>query len=270
MARTALMNVMVNAVLKAGRGLARDFGEVENLQVSLKGPGDFVSAADHRADKTLIAELRRARPTYGFLTEESGDLPGEDRGNRWIIDPLDGTTNFLHGIPLFAISLALEREGQLVAAVVYNPIINELYAGERGAGAFLNDRRLRVAKRKKLADAVIGTGIPRVGRGGDEGYLGELDRIMREVAGIRRCGSAALDLAWVASGRFDAFWEHGLSAWDVAAGILLVREAGGFVTDLGGGSDGLPSGSAPGSILAGNEAIHGAVLGLLAPAHAGR
>ena len=270
MARTALMNVMVNAVLKAGRGLSRDFGEVENLQVSLKGPGDFVSAADHRADKTLIAELRRARPTYGFLTEESGELAGEDRGNRWIIDPLDGTTNFLHGIPLFAISLALERAGQLVAAVVYNPILNELYAGERGAGAFLNDRRLRVARRQKLADAVIGTGMPQIGRGGGGAYLGELGRVMSQVAGIRRCGAAALDLAWVASGRFDAFWQHDLSAWDVAAGILLIREAGGFVTDLSGGSEQLPSGSAPGSILAGNEAIHGALLGLLAPAPADR
>ncbi len=269
MARTALMNVMVNAVLKAGRGLARDFGEVENLQVSLKGPGDFVSAADHRADKTLIAELRKARPTYGFLTEESGDLPGEDRGNRWIIDPLDGTTNFLHGIPLFSISLALEREGQLVAGVVYNPIINELYVAERGSGAFLNDRRLRVAKRQKLADAVIGTGMPRLGRG-DDAYLGELDGIMRQTAGIRRCGSAALDLAWVASGRFDGFWERGLSAWDVAAGILLVREAGGYVTDLKGGSGGLPGGSGPGSVLAGNEAIHAALLPLIVSADGGR
>jgi len=265
MARTALMNVMVNAVLKAGRGLARDFGEVENLQVSLKGPGDFVSAADHRADKTLIAELRKARPSYGFLTEESGDLPGEDRGNRWIIDPLDGTTNFLHGIPLFSVSLALEREGQLVAGVVYNPIINELYVAERGSGAFLNDRRLRVAKRQKLVDTVIGTGMPPLGRG-DAAYLGELDGIMRQTAGIRRCGSAALDLAWVASGRFDGFWERRLSIWDVAAGILMVREAGGFVTDLKGGSDGLPSGSAPGSVLAGNEAIHGALLPLIATA----
>jgi myo-inositol-1(or 4)-monophosphatase len=260
------MNVMVSAVLKAGRGLTRDFGEVENLQVSLKGPGDFVSAADHRADETLIAELRKARPTYGFLTEESGELPGEDRGNRWIIDPLDGTTNFLHGIPIFSVSLALEREQQLVAAVVYNPIMNELYTAERGAGAFLNDRRLRVAGRKKLADSVIGSGIPSIGATGTDLFLGELDHVMGKVAGVRRCGSAALDLAWVASGRFDAFWQHGLSSWDVAGGILLVREAGGFVTDLGGGSDRMPNGSVPGSVLAGNEAIHGALLPLLAPA----
>jgi myo-inositol-1(or 4)-monophosphatase len=267
MARTALMNVMVNAVLKAGRGLARDFGEVENLQVSLKGPGDFVSAADHRADKTLIAELGKARPAYGFLTEESGDLPGEDRGNRWIIDPLDGTTNFLHGIPLFAISLGLEREGQIVAGVVYNPVINELYVAERGAGAFLNDRRLRVARRQKLPDTVIATGMPRLGKSG-EGYLGELQRVMGETAGVRRCGSAALDLAWVASGRFDGFWEHSLNTWDVAAGILIVREAGGFVTDLEGGTDKLPNRAGPGSILAGNEAIHGALLRLVAHADA--
>jgi myo-inositol-1(or 4)-monophosphatase len=265
MLRSALLNVMTAAARKAGRSLKRDFGEVENLQVSLKGPGDFVSAADHRADKTLIAELRKARPAYGFLTEESGELPGDDRGNRWIIDPLDGTTNFLHGIPLFSISLALEREGQLVAGVVYNPIINELYVAERGAGAFLNDRRLRVASRQRLADTVIATGMPRLGRG-DDAYLGELDGIMRQTAGIRRCGSAALDLAWVASGRFDGFWERGLSTWDVAAGILLVREAGGFVTDLRGGSNGLPGGSVPGSVLAGNEAIHGALLPIIAAA----
>jgi myo-inositol-1(or 4)-monophosphatase len=251
MARTALMNVMVNAVLKAGRGLARDFGEVENLQVSMKGPGDFVSAADRRADETLIAELKKARPTYGFLTEESGVLEGSDRGNRWIIDPLDGTTNFLHGVPLFAISLALEREGQLVAGVIFNPVLNELYVAERGSGAFLNDRRLRVAGRKELGDTVIATGNPPRLRT-DSGYAAELARVMQATAGVRRIGSAAMDLAWVASGRFDAYWHHGLSPWDVAAGILLVREAGGYVSD-GKGGDAM---FASGTVVAGNEAIH--------------
>ena len=168
MARSALLNVMVQAVLKAGRGLARDFGEVENLQVSLKGPGDFVSAADQRAEETLVAELKKARPGYAFLTEESGAIAGTDKTNRWIVDPLDGTTNFLHGIPIFAISLALERDGELVAGVIYNPVLNELYVAERGQGAFLNDRRLRVAARRELRDAVIATGTPHIGRDGHE------------------------------------------------------------------------------------------------------
>ena len=262
MARTALMNVMVQAALKAGRGLARDFGEVENLQVSLKGPGDFVSAADRRADETLIAELRKARPAFGFLTEESGELPGTDKGNRWIIDSLDGTTNFLHGIPLFAISLALEREGQIVAGLIYNPILNELYVAERGTGAFLNDRRLRVASRKKLVDTVITTGSPPAARANNPTYLAEFGAVMRETAGIRWPGSAAMDLAWVASGRFDGYWHHGLSPWDVAAGLIIVREAGGFATDADGG-DAI---FATGSVVAGNAAIHEQLLTIVAAA----
>ncbi|HMN87986.1 MAG TPA: inositol monophosphatase family protein [Bauldia sp.] len=259
MARTALMNVMVNAVLKAGRGLARDFGEVENLQVSLKGPGDFVSAADRRADQILIAELRKARPTYAFLTEETGSIEGTDGSHRWIIDPLDGTMNFLHGIPLFAISLGLERDGAIVAGVIYNPILNELYVAERGGGAFMNDRRLRVAGRSRLDDAVVSTGMPQLDRPGQDAYLGELQKAMKNLAGVRRTGSAAMDLAWVASGRLDGYWQHGLSAWDIAAGIIIVREAGGWVTDDRGGDTMLASGS----VFAGNEAIHGRLLGLL-------
>jgi myo-inositol-1(or 4)-monophosphatase len=259
MARTALLNVMVQAVLKAGRGLARDFGEVENLQVSMKGPGDFVSAADKRAEATLVTELKKARPNYSFLTEESGPIDGADSANRWIVDPLDGTTNFLHGIPLFAISLALERDGQLVAGVVFNPILNELYVAERGSGAFLNDRRLRVAARREMASAVIATGTPNVGRGGHDEFIGELRRVMAQTAGVRRCGSAALDLAWVASGRFDGFWERRLSPWDTAAGIVLVREAGGLVSGDTGRDDMLQTGS----IVAGNEAIHAALLASL-------
>jgi len=263
MARTALLNVMVQAALKAGRGLARDFGEVENLQVSLKGPGDFVSAADRRADKVLIAELSKARPSWGFLTEESGTIEGTDDAHRWIIDPLDGTTNFLHGIPLFAVSVALEREGQLVAGVIYNPILNELYVAEKGSGAFLNDRRMRVAARRDLTNTVIATDLPGLNkREGHEQYVKEVRSLMSEVAGLRRTGSAATDLAWVASGRFDGYWERGLGPWDMAAGILIVREAGGKVTDAG-GKDAL---FASGSVVAGNEAIHSALLANLAKA----
>ncbi|MGD9738396.1 MAG: inositol monophosphatase family protein [Bauldia sp.] len=251
MARSALLNVMVNAVTKAGRGLARDFGEVENLQVSVKGPAEFVSAADHRADQILIAELQKARPGYGFLTEETGAIEGSDKTHRWIIDPLDGTTNFLHGIPIFAISVALEREGQLVAGVVYNPVANELFVAERGNGAFLNDRRLRVARRLELLDAVIATGIPHRARGDHAAFNRELPHLMQRVAGVRRCGAAAIDLAWIAAGRFDAFWERGLHPWDMAAGIVLIEEAGGIVSDVDGGRGMMENGS----VVAGNTTL---------------
>lgn len=259
MARSAILNVMVAAATKAARGLKRDFGEVENLQVSRKGPADFVSAADRRSEEVIRAELERARPSYGFLMEESGETPGQDPQHRWIVDPLDGTTNFLHGIPIFAISIALERQGRIHAALVYNPIADELYTAERGGGAFLNDRRLRVAARSSLADSIIGTGMPFLGHGDHGRYLRELASIMPAVAGIRRNGAAALDLAYVASGRFDGFWERGLSAWDMAAGLLLIREAGGFATDLDGGDLILDSGQ----IVAGNEAIHRQLMTLL-------
>ncbi|HMQ58061.1 MAG TPA: inositol monophosphatase family protein [Rhizobiaceae bacterium] len=259
MARSALLNVMVTAVLKAGKGLARDFGEVQNLQVSLKGPGDFVSQADMRAEKTLHAELARARPGYGFLMEEGGAIAGEDEQHRWLIDPLDGTTNFLHGIPQFCISVALERQGQLMAAVVYNPANDELYTAERGGGAFLNDRRLRVAGRKRLSDCIVGCGIPHLGRPGHGKFLMELRHVMNETVGVRRLGSVALDLAYVAAGRLDGFWEDGMSPWDMAAGALLIREAGGFVTDRKGGDDMFGRKE----IVAGNEDIHRALLAQL-------
>jgi myo-inositol-1(or 4)-monophosphatase len=259
MARSATLNVMVDAVRKAARNLTRDFGEVENLQVSVKGPADFVSAADRRSEDTLRAELLRARPGYGFLLEESGAIEGSDPQHRWIIDPLDGTTNFLHGVPIFAISVALERQGQLVAGVVYNPVMDELYVAERGGGAFLNDRRLRVAKRTALADCVIGTGVPHLGRQGHDSYLSELRAVMNETAGIRRYGSAALDLCWVASGRLDGFWEHKLAPWDIAAGLLIIREAGGFVTDF----DGRDRMFETGGIICGNEDIHRRMLTVL-------
>jgi myo-inositol-1(or 4)-monophosphatase len=261
MARSAILNVMVGAAMKAARGLKRDFGEVEQLQVSRKGPADFVSAADRRAEEVIRAELHRARPDYGFLMEESGETRGRDPQHRWIVDPLDGTTNFLHGIPLFAISIALERQGRLQAGLVYNPISDELFTAERGGGAYLNDHRLRVAARSSLAEAVVATGTPHIGRGDHGLFLRELAALMPRVAGVRRCGAAALDLAWVAAGRFDGFWERDLSAWDVAAGAVLVREAGGFVTDMDGGDAMLNAGH----IVAGNEAIHRDLLAVLKP-----
>jgi myo-inositol-1(or 4)-monophosphatase len=256
MARSALLNVMVQAATKAGRSLARDFGEVQNLQVSLKGPGDYVSQADRKAEEIIYNELLKARPGYSFLMEESGTVKGSDDQHRWIIDPLDGTTNFLHGIPIFAISIALERQGVLVAGLIYNPAMDELYTAERGGGAFLNDRRLRVAARRNLNDAVIGTGIPHLGRGDHGHYLVELRNVMGEVSGIRRMGAAALDLAYVAAGRLDGFWEDALHPWDMAAGMLIIREAGGFATDKAGGHDIFGTGG----IVAGNEAIHTALL----------
>lgn len=256
MARSAILNVMVQAAMKAGRSLSRDFGEVQNLQVSMKGPGDYVSQADRKAEDILFTELSKARPGYAFLMEERGLIEGDDGQHRWIVDPLDGTTNFLHGIPLFAISIALERQGQIVAGVVYNPAMDELYSAERGGGAFMNDRRLRVAGRTKLIDTVIGCGVPHLGRGQHGNFLVELRNVMAEVSGVRRLGSASLDLAYVAAGRMDGFWETGLSAWDVAAGILLIREAGGFISDFAGGQNMLDGGS----IVAGNEIIQRALL----------
>lgn len=238
MPASALMNVMIGAARKAGRSLARDFGEVENLQVSVKGPGNFVSAADHKAEEIIHTELSKARPGYSFLMEERGEVPGADDTHRWIVDPLDGTTNFLHGVPLFAISIGLEREGQLVAGVVYNPVTDEMFTAEKGKGAFLNDRRrLRVAARKQLSDALITTGIPHLGRPSHALFLQEVQGMMKEVAGVRRTGSSALDLAWTAAGRFDAYWERNIQPWDTAAGIVLVREAGGAVCDLSGGQE---------------------------------
>ncbi len=259
MLRSALLNVMVQAALKAGRALKRDFGEIEKLQVSVKGPGNFVTAADHRAEKTLQTELAKARPGYSFLGEEGGRTEGTDKTHVWIVDPLDGTTNFMHGIPQFGISIALQREGTIVAGVVYNPILEELYTAERGKGAFLNDRRIRVAARSRLADAVIACGLPHLGRPGPARFRAEFAAVQEKVAGLRRFGAAALDLAWVAAGRVDAYWERDLSPWDLAAGMLLVREAGGFVTDLEGREDAL----AAGDVIAGNEAIHRDLLRLL-------
>ena len=259
MLRSALMNVMLQAARKAGRTLKRDFGEVEHLQVSLKGPANFVTAADRRAEDILHQELTKARPGYGFLGEEGGRREGADKSHTWIVDPLDGTSNFLHGIPQFAISIALEREGTIVAGLIYNPANEELFTAERGKGAFLNDRRVRVAARQRLVDAVVACGLPHHGRGDLELFRRELAALQEKVAGLRRFGAAALDLAWVAAGRLDAFWERDLSPWDIAAGLLIVREAGGFASDLDGGDDMLTKGN----ILAGNETMHRELLRLL-------
>jgi myo-inositol-1(or 4)-monophosphatase len=250
--RSPVVNVMTAAALKAARGLIRDFGEVEQLQVSVKGPGEFVSTADLRAERTLKAELSRARPGYGLLFEEGGATAGADPHHRWIVDPLDGTTNFLHGIPHFAISIALERDGEIVAGVVYEPTRDEMYWAEKGAGAYLNDRRLRVSARRRLEEALIATGIPYGPRGDHPIYLATLSRVMAATSGVRRFGAAALDLAYVAAGRYDGYWEFGVFPWDIAAGILLVREAGGFVSDLAGGQAMLASGE----VLAANAHLH--------------
>jgi len=260
MPASALMNVMVGAVRKAGRSLARDYGEVAQLQVSVKGPGDFVSAADTRAEEILYRELARARQGYGFLMEERGLIEGPDKSHRWIVDPLDGTTNFLHSIPHFAISVALEREGEIVAGVLYNPALDELYTAEKGKGAFLNDRRLRVASRRTLAEAVVALGIPPRNRvTSHKRFLTECEAAIRETAGVRSTGAAALDLAWTAAGRLDGYAEHGLKAWDIAAGIIIVREAGGIVTDTDGGDRMLETGG----VVAGNGAIQKLLLGLV-------
>jgi myo-inositol-1(or 4)-monophosphatase len=259
MLRSALLNVMVQAARKAARSLKRDFGEVEHLQVSLKGPANFVTAADRRAEEILHEQLSRARPGYGFLGEEGGRREGADKTHTWIVDPLDGTSNFLHGIPHFAISIALEREGTIVAGLIYNPANEELFTAERGKGAFLNDQRLRVAARQRLVDAVIACGLPHHGKGDLALFRTEFAAVQDKVAGLRRFGAATLDLAWVAAGRLDAYWERDISPWDMAAGLLMVREAGGYVTDLDGGDAML----AKGHIIAGNETMHRELLRLL-------
>ncbi|HTQ81856.1 MAG TPA: inositol monophosphatase family protein [Pseudolabrys sp.] len=259
MPHSALLNVMIAAARKAARALKRDFGEVEKLQVSMKGPANFVSAADTRAEETLFAELSKARPGYGFLGEEGGEREGADKTHRWIVDPLDGTTNFLHGIPQFAISIALEREGTVIAGLVYNPANDEMFIAERGKGAFLNEQRIRVAARARLADAVVACGLPHIGRGDIALGRRETGAMEDQVAGLRRFGAAALDLAWVAAGRFDAYWERNIKPWDMAAGMILVREAGGFISDCDGGDEMF----AKGHIVAGNERMQKAVLGVL-------
>lgn len=259
-----LMNVMIGAARKAAVRLKRDYGEVDQLQVSRKGPADFVSAADLRTERILYTELKRARPNFGFLMEERGAEVGADPSRRWIVDPLDGTTNFLHGLPQFAISIALEEEGTITAGVIYAPITEEMFWAERGAGAHLDNRRLRVSARTDLHQSIFATGIPFLGRGDHALFTRQLNAVMGVSAGIRRFGAAALDLAYVAAGRFDGFWESDLRPWDLAAGILLVREAGGFVSEINGGTDMLGSGS----ILAANDQLHAPLGNILRTASA--
>ena len=257
---SAVITVMINAARKAARGLARDFGELEGLRTSKKGAADFVSAADLKAEQVLFEELSRARPKYGFVMEERGEIEGADNSNRWVVDPLDGTTNFLHGLAQFAISICLERDRQPYAGVIFNPATNELYWAEKGEGAWLNDKRIRVSARKALDESVFATGLPFKGRKGRDIALKETDRVLAETAGVRRFGSAALDLAFVAAGRYDAYWERGLNAWDVAAGIVLVREAGGTVSEIEGGDRPMHAGS----ILAANAEIFASAKKLIA------
>ena len=260
--RSPLVTVMVNAAYKAARDLIRDFGEVENLQVSRKGPADFVSAADHRAEKTIVAELRRARPKFGFLLEEGGAIEGEDTSNTWVVDPLDGTTNFLHGLPHFCISIGLERDGKPHAGVIYDPIRDEVFWAENGTSAFLNNQRLRVSARRTLPTALLATGLPFGARARYPGHPDMVRRLAGETAGVRRTGSTALDLAYVAAGRLDGYWGFGMEPWDLAAGIAIVREAGGIVTEVGGGTDSMTSGD----VLAANGHLHGLLREALAKA----
>jgi myo-inositol-1(or 4)-monophosphatase len=250
--KSPVINVMEAAARKASRGLIRDFGEVEHLQVSKKGPSDFVTAADLRVEKLLREELSKARPGWALVTEERGGRLPVDGDDAWIVDPIDGTTNFLHGIPQFCVTIAHWRRGEIVAGIVYQPIGDELFWAEKGMGAYHNRRRIRVSARQYLGDALIATGLPFRGKEKHPRFLDTLAAVMPQVAGIRRFGAAALDLAWVAAGRFDGFWEYGLSPWDIAAGILLIREAGGAVTDMDGGDAML----AKGELLAANPSLH--------------
>ena len=265
---SGLITVMTRAARKAAPRLRRDFSEVEHLQVSRKGPADFVSMADEQAERTLVDELRHARPDWTLSLEEGGTIEGDPAKPRWVVDPIDGTSNFLHSIPHFAISIAVQEPrpgggwGELSHALVYQPLTDEGFWAEKGRGAWLQDRRLRVSSRRDMSEALIATGVPYKAHGHLPRFQAVLDAVSPEVAGIRRFGSAALDLAWVASGRFDGFWEEDLQFWDIAAGILLVREAGGFVTDFRGGDAGLVNGQ----ILAANDQLHSRLHKLVAGA----
>ncbi|MEO1000366.1 MAG: inositol monophosphatase family protein [Pseudomonadota bacterium] len=256
---SANLNLMIKAARKAARGLVRDFGEVENLQVAAKSAGDFVSRADLKAEEVIREELTEGRPNYGWVGEESDPVPGKDPTRRWIVDPLDGTTNFLHGLPHWAISIALEHKGEVVAGVVYDPVKDEMFTAEKGSGAWMNDRRMRVSGRRETLEMIFATGIPFGTRGALPETLGDLAELMPRCAGVRRWGAAALDLAYVAAGRYDGFWERRLNVWDIAAGWLLVREAGGLVGGIGADENPLESGN----IVAANEAGYPVLQGVL-------
>lgn len=253
---SAQLNLMASAAIKAARGLIRDFGEVEHLQVSKKGPGNFVTKADRRAEQVIIEVLQKARPAYPFLVEEAGEIKGTDPDHRWIVDPLDGTSNFLHAVPHFAISIALEKNGEIISGIVYDPLKDDLYYAQKGRGAFVNDRRLRVASRENLADAMIGMAFPRAYDLSSQEFFPKLQEINKHVASMRRSGSAALDLCYVAAGRYDGYVAINLQPWDMAAASLIILEAGGFITDLHGKKDFLNARQ----VCAGNEKIHQALL----------
>jgi myo-inositol-1(or 4)-monophosphatase len=249
---SANLNLMIKAARKAGRSLVKDFREVENLQVSSKGPGDFVSKADREAERIIKEELMGGRPSYGWLGEETGETAGEDPTRRWIVDPLDGTTNFLHGLPHWSVSIALEHKGEIVSGVIYDPAKDEMFVAEKGQGAWLNDtRRLRVSGRRVMIESIFATGVPFGGRPTLPATLQDLARLMPTCAGVRRWGSAALDMAYVAAGRYEGYWERGINAWDVAAGLIIVREAGGFASGIRDGQDPLDSGA----VICGNAAL---------------
>ncbi len=251
MTGSANLNVMIKAARKAGRSLVKDFREVENLQVSMKGAGDFVSKADLASEAIIKEELLGARPTYGWLAEEGGEIDGKDPTRRWIVDPLDGTTNFLHGLPHWAVSIALEHKGEVVAGVVFDAAKDELFFAEKGTGAWLNDTRLRVSGRSRMIESIFATGLPFAGRADLPETLQDLARLLPVCAGVRRWGTASLDMTYVAAGRYDGFWERRLNAWDMAAGVVILREAGGLVEPLTRGGDIL----ADGEVLCANEAI---------------
>lgn len=256
---SANLNLMIKAARKAGRSLVKDFREVENLQVSLKGAGDFVSRADVAAEKIIKDELMGARPTYGWVGEETGETAGQDPTRRWIVDPLDGTTNFLHGLPHWAVSIGLEHKGEIVAAVVFDPAKDELYWAEKGAGAWMNESRIRVSARKSLSEAIFATGVPFGTKKTLPATMRDLARLMPATAGVRRWGAASLDLAYVAAGRYDGYWERELNSWDMAAGLLLVREAGGLIGAVREGREIFESGS----VIAANSDLFEPLAGIL-------
>jgi myo-inositol-1(or 4)-monophosphatase len=261
MLHSALINVMVKAARRAGRSLKRDLGEIEHLQVSMKGPANFVTLADKRAEEMLYTDLAKARPGYGFIGEEGGNREGSDKSHTWIVDPLDGTTNFLHGFPVFSVSIACQHRGKLEHAVIYDPMRQEIFTASRGSGAHLDNHRIRVSKQRGLEGALVGTGFPyRSNMLHIDAYLAMMRAVMEQTSGIRRPGSAALDLAYVAAGRTDAFWEIGLKPWDTAAGTLLIQEAGGRVGTLTGGPY-----TQGGNIVAGSPKAYEALVELLAP-----
>ncbi len=253
------INLIIKACMKASRSLIRDFGEVENLQVSTKGPGDFVTSADKRTEKILIEELKKAHPGYGIITEESGMINKSNTDNRWVIDPIDGTMNFLNGIPHFAISIGYEEKGEITCGVIFNPITNEMFVAEKGNGAYLNNSRIRVSNKKKIKDALLVTGGPKEASKIKDKIFSEYINISNNVSNVRKFGSAALDIAYVACGRFDGYWQRELNYWDIAAGIIILKEAGGFINFF----DEDNNNPLKKNIIASNSNIHNELLDLI-------